>query len=98
MAVSAVVWYEFLIGPLELREAELARAFIQGGILAVGEADAELAAQLFNAAGRQRILKTDSLIAATAIRAGAELVTLNREDFLPFADQGLRLFDSGLTL
>jgi predicted nucleic acid-binding protein len=90
-AASALVWYEFLIGPLEPQESELAHAFIQGRIVPVEEADAELAATLFNAAGRQRGLKTDALIAATAIRADADFVTLNRQDFLQFADYGLRL-------
>ncbi|HEY5647571.1 MAG TPA: PIN domain-containing protein [Pseudomonadales bacterium] len=98
VAVSTIVWYEFLIGPLEPREAGLARAFIQGRIVEMNEADAELAAELFNTTGRQRTLKTDALIAAAAIRAAAELVTLNQADFLPFAEQGLRLFDGGRSL
>ena len=95
-AASTVVWYEFLIGPLEAREADLARAFLQGRILPVEEADADLAATLFNAAGRQRALKTDALIAAAAIRADAELVTLNHQDFLPFTGHGLRLAQAEL--
>lgn len=92
VAVSTVVWYEFLIGPLAESEAELARAFLQGRIVPITEADAELAAELFNASGRQRTLKTDALIAAMAIRAGAEFVTLNGADFAPFVARGLRLF------
>lgn len=97
-AVSAIVWYEFLIGPLEAQEAELARAFIQTRIVAAEEADAELAAKLFNTVGRQRALKTDALIAAIAIRNDAELVTLNRQDFLPFIDYGLRLVEGDLRI
>lgn len=92
-AASAVVWYEFLSGPLAASEAPLARAFLQGRIVAVAEDDAERAATLFNAVGRKRKLKTDALIAAVAIRAGAEFVTLNRADFLPFVEFGLRIFD-----
>lgn len=92
VAVSALVWYEFLAGPLAETEAGLARAFLQGRILPVGEEDAELAAELFNTAGRKRTLKTDALIAAVAIRAKAEFVTLNGADFEPFVGQGLRLF------
>lgn len=90
-AASAVVWYEFLSGPLATDEAKLARAFLQGRVLPIAEEDAELAARLFNAAGRKRGLKTDALIAAVALRAGAELVTLNTADFTPFVAQGLRL-------
>ncbi|MBS0212644.1 MAG: PIN domain-containing protein [Proteobacteria bacterium] len=90
-AVSAVVWYEFLAGPLAPDEVALARAFLQGRILPITEDDAELAARLFNATGRKRGLKTDALIAAAALRAGAEFITLNTADFAPFVDQGLRL-------
>lgn len=97
-AVSTIVWYEFLIGPLDPREADLARAFVQGRVIAIEEADAEIAAELFNAVGRHKGLKTDALIAAMAIRADAELVTLNARDFLPFTEHGLRLFDGDLSL
>ncbi len=95
-AVSAIVWFEFLIGPLQPKEADLAQAFVQGRVVSVEEADAELAAHLFNTIGRQRALKTDALIAAMAIRADAEFVTLNEQDFLPFAHHGLRLIGLGL--
>lgn len=91
-AASTVAWYEFLIGPLAETEADMARAFLQGRIVPVAEADAELASELFNAAGRKRTLKTDALIAAMALRANAELVTLNAGDFEPFVANGLRLF------
>lgn len=92
VAASAVVWYEFLTGPLAELEAELARAFLQGRIVPITEEDAKLAAELFNASGRKRGLRTDALIAAVAIRAKAEFVTLNVADFEPFVAQGLRLF------
>ena len=90
-AACAVVWYEFLSGPLAAEEATLARAFLQAGIVPVTEEDAGLAAHWFNAAGRRRTLKTDALIAATAMRAGAEFATLNTADFDPFVGYGLRL-------
>ncbi len=89
--VCAVVWYEFLIGPVEPAEVHLAHAFIRGRILATEAGDAQLAAALFNDTGRRRTLKTDTLIAATAIRAGAEFLTLNVDDFQPFTASGLRL-------
>src|SRR6185437_11130805 len=70
-AVCAAGWYEFLLGPLAEDEAELAHAFIGGRIEPMTEDDAELGARLFNACGRRRTLKTDALIAATAIRSNA---------------------------
>jgi predicted nucleic acid-binding protein len=91
-AVTCVlVWYEYLMGPLATDEAELAHAFLRGRIELVTEEDAVLAAELFNATGRRRTLKTDALIAAMAIRAEADFVTVNVTDFEPFVAHGLRL-------
>lgn len=70
----------------------MARAFLEGRILSVGEDAAELAVELFNAAGRKRTLKTDVLIAAMAIRAKAEYVTMKSADFEPLVRLGLSLF------
>ncbi len=89
--VCATVWYEFLIGPVDPQELRLAHAFVRGNIIAHDADDAELAARLFNACGRRRTLKTDALIAACAIRAQAQLLTLNVADFAPFKAHGLRL-------
>ena len=89
--VSAVVWYEFLIGPIVEAEVSLAHAFIRGNIIALDTVDARLAADLYNHASRRRTLKTDALIAAIAIRARASLLTLNTDDFLPFLPYGLEL-------
>jgi predicted nucleic acid-binding protein len=93
-AISSVVWYEFLIGPVSAEEIRLARAFVRGNIVEVGAEDARLAAELYNAAGRKRTLKTDALIAACAIRASAQLLTLNQDDFRPFTGMGLQLASS----
>lgn len=90
-AVCSMVWYEYLLGPLVDDEAELARAFVSDRIEPITEEDAVLGADLFNAAGRKRTLKTDALIAAAAIRADADFVTINVADFEPFVAHGLRL-------
>lgn len=90
-AVCSVVWHEYLCGPLADDEAALARAFLQGRIQPVTEEDAQLAAELFNATGRKRTHRTDTLIAACAIRVDAEFVTANPADFQPFTAHGLRL-------
>lgn len=87
----SIAWYEFAIGPIDERELELAHAFLQGRIEPIDRETADLAAHLFNACGRRRTLKTDALIAAAAIRANAEFVTLNAVDFEPFVAHGLRL-------
>lgn len=90
-AACALVWYEYLLGPLAGSEAELAHAFLGGRIEPVSEADATLGAELFNGAGRRGTLKTDALIAAAAIRANADFVTVNARDFQSFVAGGLRL-------
>jgi predicted nucleic acid-binding protein len=89
--ISAMAWYEFLIGPVDEKEVSLAHAFVNGNIVPVDSDDARLAARLYNRAGRRRALKTDALIAAMAMRAGASLLTVNLDDFRPFVPFGLRL-------
>lgn len=93
-AVSAVVWYEFLVGPVDETEVRLAAAFLKGHVVPIDADTARLASTLFNGAGRRRALKTDALIAAAAIQASAEFVTLNVDDFRAFVDGGLRLASS----
>lgn len=95
-AVCSLVWYEYLLGPLVEGEPELARAFLSSRIEPIIEEDGILGAELFNAAGRRRTLKTDALIAAAAIRAKADFVTINVTDFQPFVAYGLRLVQAEL--
>ena len=89
--VSAVAWYEFLIGSVDDEEVSLARAFVRGNILGIDQETAQVAASLYNQVGRRRMLKTDALIAAVAVRAHAALLTLNSDDFRPFVPFGLEL-------
>ena len=91
VATSALAWFEYLCGPVEDVEQQLVRAAIGGHIVAVDDAIAERAATLFNLAGRKRSLRTDSLIAASALLADAELATYNADDFAPFREHGLTL-------
>ncbi len=91
VATSALAWFEYACGLVAESERHLVRAAIGAQILEVDEGIAERAAALFNHAGRKRSLRTDSLIAATAILAGAELASYNAEDFAPFTAHGLQL-------
>lgn len=91
VATSSLAWFEYVCGPVDESEQQLVRAAIGGQIVGVDDVIAERAAALFNLAGRKRSLRTDSLIAATAMLAGAELVTYNAHDFAPFTKHGLTL-------
>ena len=90
VSVSAMAWAEFLCGPLQPGERELAETLFPE-IEAVTPADAEKAAGLFNATGRRSRTLADCLIAAVALRLGAHVATANADDFKPFAPHGLVL-------
>ena len=88
---AAPAWYEFLCGPVASRHIQIVRGFLSGGVIAFEEVEAIEAARLFNAVGRTRRLRTDAMIAATAIVAGARLATSNAEDFKAFVPHGLTI-------
>ena len=90
IAVSAVVWTEFLCGPVEPIHVELL-ASIFGDPVSYTAGDAALAAQLFNLCGRRRGSLADCMIAATAIREDANLAACNVTDFRRMESHGLRI-------
>ncbi len=90
-ACSAVVWAEFLNGPADERSIHLMDSFLEGRILAFEREDAALAVRLFNVTGRKRGLRFDCMVAASALRRGQSLLTLNRDDFETFVKAGLVL-------
>ena len=91
LAASAIAWTEFLNGPVTPLEVSRTEAVLQSRILPFGQAEAALAAELFNQTGRRRGSRFDCLIAATAIRAQAEVATVNQSDFKVFVPHGLKL-------
>ena len=91
LAASAIAWTEFLNGPVTPLEASRAEAVLQSRIVPFGQPEAALAAELFNKTGRRRGSRFDCLIAATAIRAQAEVATVNQGDFKVFVQHGLKL-------
>ena len=88
--VSAVAWTEFLCGPVAGYDIEQAQTLLDQPVPLAG-AEALGAARLFQAGGRRRRSLPDCMIAATAIRAEAELATTNAHDFARFGSEGLRL-------
>ncbi len=90
-AASAVAWMEFSSQPLPPLLWEASRNLLTGGILPFDESVAVLAGRLFYLTGSKRRTRLDTIIAATAILAGAELATVNPDDFQPFVPHGLKL-------
>jgi len=90
IATSAIAWAEFLCGPVDADQMDLATRLIAQRV-AFAEEDARLASRLFNESGRRRGSLTDCMIAASAIRLASPLATLNAEDFRKFEKSGLVL-------
>ena len=90
LITPALAWFEFLCGPVSDPQIHTMRTFIDE-IIVFGEPQAEESARLFNAIGRRRHLRVDSIIAGTAVVAGANLATNNRADFRVFVPHGLHL-------
>lgn len=88
--ISAVVWAEYLCGPVPAGAVEDA-AELFGEPVSFGAAEATLAARLFNASGRRRGTLADCMIAAIALNAGASLATSNARDFARLGEYGLVL-------
>lgn len=90
IGVCAIVWAEYLAGPLGPGKIAAAEALLRWREPFL-PADAAVAARLFNGTGRRRGTLTDCMIAAVAIRCRAALATFNRADFAPFVPLGLDL-------
>ncbi len=90
--VSAIVWYEFLCGPVT-SEHEQAMRLLIAEIVEFSDSVAVEAARLFNQVGRSRQLRVDAMIAATAVVKDVPLATRNVADFRRFADFGLHLLN-----
>ena len=91
VSTSAIAWMEFVTGPASPTIVESVRQLLENRIVPIGPDEAELAARLFNSAGRRRALRYDCLVAATAMGSGARLATANRSDFSLFLPHGLEL-------
>jgi predicted nucleic acid-binding protein len=77
LGISAVAWAEFRCGPLSQRDKLISEQMFKT-VESLSGRDAETAAQLFNQTGRRSRSLADCMIAATAIRCGAKLATINR--------------------
>lgn len=90
-ATSACAWTEFKSWPVDPSHEKVLLRILIGGVLPFDEKTAALAGELFHLTGSKRRTRLDTMIAATAILAGAALATTNPDDFQPFVPHGLRL-------
>ena len=86
----AVVWYEFLCGPVNKDQIAVMHAMLHE-IVSFDASHSEEAARLWNSTGRRRDLRVDTMIAAAALLRDAPLATNNHDDFAPFVNHGLHL-------
>jgi predicted nucleic acid-binding protein len=91
LGASAIVWSEFLNGPVNPAEVNYVESVLESRIIAFGRPEAILASDLFNKTGRRRGSRFDCLIGATAILNQAEFATANGSDFKSFVPFGLKL-------
>lgn len=90
IGMSAIAWAEFLCGPIEDAEYELAAEVIKERPAFTAE-HAAVSARLFNESGRRRGTLVDCMIAATAMAEGAPIATANVADFRRLAASGLQV-------
>ena len=90
VGISCIAWTEFLCGPVEMNQVDLAARIIHDRVPFVEE-DADMAARLFNLSGGRRGTLIDCMIAAVALRIGASLATTNSEDFRRLQSAGLKV-------
>ena len=93
VGMSSIAWAEFLCGPVETKDIDLAARVIQERVPFVDE-DAAVTARLFNVAGRRRGTLIDCMIAAVALRTRSSLATTNPEDFRRLESAGLEIVGS----
>jgi predicted nucleic acid-binding protein len=90
LGISSIAWSEFLCGPLSENVETLAQILFPAPEPFLA-ADAQEAAELFNASGRRSRTLADCQIAAVALRCSARLATSNISDFVQFQTHGLSL-------
>ena len=90
LIMSSVAWAEFLCGPLDTGDLELAERLVERRQDFTPD-QAIVAARLFNESGRRRGTIVDCMIAATALADDAPVATTNVADFQRFASAGLAI-------
>ena len=93
LGMSAIAWVEFLCGPVDGDQVQLASQIITERTN-FSEDHAVIASRLFNASGRHRGSLIDCIIAATAVATDTQLATANATDFRQFQSSGLEILEA----
>ena len=88
---SSVAWMELHSKPVHHRDTVALKTLLNAGVFPLDEACAALAGEIYHRTGSKRRTRLDTMVAAAAIHAGAELATVNAGDFEPFVPHGLKL-------
>ncbi len=91
LCTSAIVWYEFVSGPVDDEGVEVIRSLLRGRVLPYDAVQAAESARLFQATGYLRHLRVNSMIAAAAIISNVTLATEDAEGFRYFSPFGLKM-------
>jgi predicted nucleic acid-binding protein len=91
-ATSAIAWMEFHCYPVPRSVSRSLLGILRGGVIPLDQEIASLAGELVRVTQAKRRTRMDTMIAATAIQTGAELASVNPEDFMPFVSFGLKLY------
>ena len=91
--VSSITWYEFLVGPVLPQQIKDIELILDSTPIPFGTKLAKESALRFNATGRSRKRKTDTMIATTALLHGGRFATRNIQDFQAFEALGLELIE-----
>ena len=90
-AASACTWTEFKSRPIDPSREKVLHRILTGGIIPFDQPAAALAGELYHRTGSKRRTRLDTMIAATAILAGAQLAAVNPDDFAVFVPSGLKI-------
>ena len=90
LIMSSVAWAEFLCGPLDVGDLELAERLVERRRDFTPD-QAAVTARLFNESGRRRGMVIDCMVGAAALADGAPVATANEADFKRFASAGLEI-------
>ena len=91
LGCSSIAWMEFQSKPVHPADQAALQAILAAGVHPFDKACADPAGELYHLTGSNLRTRLNTIIAASAIPAGADFATINPADFAPFVPHGLKL-------